>query len=403
MLTDKIISAAKPGERPYKLADRDSLSLLVNPNGRKLWRFRYRFEGREKMISVGTYPETTLKMARERTEDSRRLLAKGVDPSGRRRTQRDAQEITFEMVAVEWLGLQKKTLAPNTYAKAVWTLETLVFPLLGKRPITGIVASDVLRVLKRIEVRGLHETAHRTRQRVSQVFRYAIVTDRAMHDPTAALRGALAPVVTKNRAAITDPVRVGELLRTIDSYRGHVVTWYALRLAPMVFVRPGELIRAEWVEFDIEGADPVWRIPAEKMKMREAHVVPLSRQAVTLLKELNGLTGEGRYLFPALTSSKRCMSNNTLNLAFRRMGYSKEEMTAHGIRTTASTNLNEQGWHPDLIELQLAHGERNAVRGAYNRAQRLSERRKMMQSWSDYLDSLRNNEGASVRNGLKAA
>jgi integrase len=249
-------------------------------------------------------------------------------------------------------------------------------------------------VLKRIEGRGLHETAHRTRQRISQVCRYAVITERAQHDVTLSLRGALAPVVTSNHAAITEPARIGELLRSIEAYKGQAVTWYALRIAPFVFVRPGELRHAEWSEFDLDGDEPQWRIPAEKMKMREHHIVPLAKQVVTLLRELYELTGSGTYLFPALTTTKRCMCENTINLALRRMGYSNAEMTGHGFRSTASTCLNEQGWHPDLIELQLAHAERNTVRAAYNKAQRIPERRKMMQAWADYLDDLR--AGATV-------
>jgi integrase len=215
------------------------------------------------------------------------------------------------------------------------------------------------------------------------------VTERANHDVTLNLRGALAAVVSTNHAAITEPAKIGELMRSIEAYKGQAVTWSALRIAPFVFVRPGELRHAEWSEFDLDGDDPQWRIPAEKMKMREQHIVPLSKQVVKILQELKALTGGGRYLFPALTSTRRCMSENTINLALRRMGYTHEEMTGHGFRSLASTCLNEQGYHPDLIELQLAHAERNQVRAAYNKAQRLPERRKMMQAWADYLIGLR--------------
>jgi integrase len=394
MLTDKAIQAAKPSERPYKLADGEGLTMLVKPNGSKLWRFRYRHDGREKMLGFGGYPDTSAKLAREKRDKARKQLAEGFDPSNARQAEKAARGNTFEVVAREWLPMQKERLAPATYAKAEWTLETLVFPYLGTRPIDKISAADVLKVLKRIEGRGLNETAHRTRQRISQVCRYAVVTERAQHDVTLSLRGALAAVVSTNHAAITEPAKIGELLRLIEGYKGQTVTWCALRIAPLVFVRPGELRHAEWSEFDLDGDDPQWRIPAEKMKMREQHIVPLSKQVVKLLRELNALTGNGRYLFPALTTTRRCMSENTINLALRRMGYSNEEMTGHGFRSMASTTLNEQGWHPDLIELQLAHAERNAVRAAYNKAQRLPERRKMMQAWADHLDSLR--EGAKV-------
>ncbi len=403
MLTDRAILVAKPAPKPFKLADRDGLTLLVKPNGSKLWRFRYQYEGREKMIGVGIYPDTPLKLAREKVGDARKLLAAGIDPSGNRQAERIARGNTFELVAREWLALQKKKLAVRTYEKAAWMLETMVYPYLGSRPVDKILASDVLKTLKRIESRGLNETAHRVRQRISQVCRYAVVTDRAQHDVTGALRGALVPVVSENHAAITDPVRIGELLRAIDAYHGHPITWYALRIAPHVFVRPGELRQAEWSEIDLESSEPLWRIPSEKMKMREAHIVPLSTQVQELLRELHGITGRGRYLFPAFTTTKRRMSENTLNFALRRMGYAHEQMTTHGFRTTASTNLNEQGWHPDVIELQLAHGERNAVRAAYNKAQRLPERRKMMRHWSDWLDRVRAQKDGSNIVELKAA
>lgn len=264
-----------------------------------------------------------------------------------------------------------------------------MLPYIGSRPIAKLTAADVLKVLKRIEGRGIHETAHRTRQRCSQVFRYAVQTERAERDVTSDLRGALAPVVSEHHAAITEPVRVGELLRAIDGYAGHGVTAYALKLAPLLFVRPGEFRHAEWTEFNLDGHEPHWRIPADKMKMGEQHIVPLCKQALALLRELHLLTGRGKYVFPSLRGGSRPMSENTVNAALRRLSYTTDEMTGHGFRSLASTNLNEQGYHPDLIELQLAHAERNKVRAAYNKAQRLPERRKMMQSWADYLDGLR--------------
>jgi integrase len=273
----------------------------------------------------------------------------------------------------------------------------LVYPYIGSRPIAKLGATDVLKVLKRIEGRGIHETAHRTRQRCSQVFRYAVQTERAAHDVTADLRGALAPVVSEHHAAITEPVRIGELLRAIDGYTGHSATAYALKLAPLLFVRPGELRHAEWTEFDLDGPEPQWRIPAEKMKMGEQHLVPLSKQALALLRELQPLTGRGPYVFPSIRSRTRPMSDNTVNAALRRLGYTSEEMTGHGFRSLASTCLNEQGYHPDLIELQLAHAERNKVRAAYNKAQRLPERRKMMEAWADYLDGLRRANVVPIR------
>jgi integrase len=266
-------------------------------------------------------------------------------------------------------------------------LESFIYPDLGSRPIRGITAPDILGALRAIAARGRHETARRTKQKCGQVFRYAIATGRASHDVTADLRGALAPVVSQNHAAITDPVKIGALLRAIDGYSGQIVTGYALRLAPMVFVRPGELRQAEWSEFDLDGA--TWRIPAAKMKMREEHIVPLAPQALALLRELHTLTGRGRFLFNSLRTSQRPMSENTINAALRRLGYSNEEMTGHGFRALASTCLNEQGWSPDLIELQLAHSDKDRIRAVYNRSKKLPERRRMMLAWADYLDTLR--------------
>lgn len=352
------------------------------------------FEGREKLLSLGVHPHVSLQQARALRDDSKKAVAIGMDPSAKRQAEKSFTANTFEAVAREWLALQEKKLAPATYVKAVWTLETLVYPYIGSRPIAKLGATDVLKVLRRIEGRGTHETAHRTRQRCSQVFRYAVQTERAAHDVTADLRGALAPVTSEHHAAITEPARIGELLRAIDGYAGHFVTAYALKVAPLLFVRPGELPHAEWTEFDMGAHEPQWRIPAEKMKMGEQHIVPLSRQAVALLGELQPLTGRGPYLFPSLRSRSRPMSNNTVNAALRRLGYTSEEMTGHGFRSLASTCLNEQGYHPDLFELQLAHAERNKVRAAYNKAQRLPERRKMMQAWADYLDGLR--AGANI-------
>ncbi len=387
-LTDTAIKAAKSREKPYKLFDARGLFLLVNPRGGRWWRFRYRMDGREKQMSLGCYPDVSLAKARRRRDDARELVADGIDPSRKRQAERGAKANTFKAVAAEWLAKQKFAVA--TLEKANWTFNDLLFPKLASRPIALVTAPEVLAVLRPIEARGKHETAHRTKQRASQVFRYAIATGRAERDPTSDLRGALAPIKVKNRAALTDPKRVGELLRAIDGYVGQPATEYALKLAPLVFVRPGELRAAEWSEIDLENAE--WRIPAHRMKMGEQHVVPLSRQAKSILSTLKPITGSGRYVFPSLRTSARPISENTLGAALRRLGYSKDEMTAHGFRAMASTLLNEQGFAPDVIELQLAHAERNEVRAAYNRAQRLPERRKMMQAWADYLDQLRTDQ-----------
>jgi integrase len=358
---------------------------LIHPSGGRWWRLKYRYAGKEKKLSLGVYPDVGLKLAREKRDAERRVLGAGADPSAARRTARAAIDSTFRAVATEWLARQN--LSAATHDKATWQLEHQLFPDLGDKSIREIGAPDLLAVLRKIEVRGKIETAHRVKQRASQVFRYAVATGRSDRDPAADLRGALTPLKPKNRAAVTQPVKVGELMRALHGYSGHPVTHAALRLAPYVFVRPGEIRAAEWAELDLEAAE--WRIRADRMKMREAHIVPLSTQAVAVLREIQPLTGTGKYVFPSLRSPKRCMSENTITAALRRLGYSGDEMTAHGFRAMASTLLNEQGFPPDVIELQLAHKERNKVRAANNRAQRLAERRKMMQAWADYLDGLK--------------
>jgi integrase len=391
-LTELRVKAAKPAEKPYKLFDQRGLFMLVTPAGGRLWRFKYKRGGVEKLLTLGQYPEVSLKRAREKRDDALRQLSDGVDPTLKRRAEADAATNTFQAVADEWLMTKKHALTPATWARDKRQIYKWVVPYLGSKPISAIEAPDLLAVLKKIEAKGVIDTAHRSREVCGRVFRYAIATGRAKHDVAADLVGALAPRTTTHHAAITDPVKVGELLRAIDGYDGQPTTAAALRLAPYVFVRPTELRAAEWSEMNLDGERPEWRIPAERMKMRETHIVPLSRQAVGILRELVVVTGRQRYVFPAIGGGGRPISENTLNGALRRIGYPGHEMTAHGFRTLASTLLNEQGVHPDLIELQLAHAERNTVRAAYNRAQRLAERRAMMQDWSDYLDRLRTNE-----------
>jgi integrase len=339
-----------------------------------------------------------LARARQKRDEARRLVADGVDPAVQRLVDRNAKADTFAVIAQEWLELRRKRFAPATMKKAEWTFRDLINPYIGNRSICEIMPLELLNVFRRLEARGKHETAHRTKQRCGQVFRYAVATGRALRDPTQDLRGALAPAVTTHHAAITEPRRVGELLRALHSYCGLPVTEAALKLAPLVFVRPGELRKAEWIEFDLDGAE--WRIRAQRMKMRQQHIVPLATQSVALFRDLQLLTGGGRYVCPSPRSRDRPMSENAITAALRRMGYSGEEMTWHGFRTIASTCLNELGWHPDLIELQLARAERNEVRAAYNRAQRLPERRTMMQAWADYLDRLR--AGPSMNVGLQS-
>jgi integrase len=388
LLSEARIRASRPKDRLYKVFDERGLFLLITPSGGRLWRFRYRLGGVEKLLTLGAYPDVSLKRAREKRDDARKLVADDVDPSAKRQAEKTAQADTFEAIGTEWLNLQKTKLVAETISILEARLKTYLFPYLGSRPISAIPVQELLAVLRRIEARGKNETAHRVRSLASRVWRYAVATGRAERDITTDLRGALAPVKARNFAAIVDPARVGELLRAIHGYQGHgVVAALALKLAPLVFVRPGELRAAEWSEFDLDGAE--WRIPAAKMKMGEQHIVPLSRQAVAILREVHPLTGRGRYVFPSLVTRDRPMSENTINAALRRLGYDGNEHTGHGFRSMASTLLNEQGFPPDVIELQLAHAERNKVRAAYNKAQRLGERKAMMQAWSDYLDGLR--------------
>jgi integrase len=404
MLTEINLRAVKPREKAYKVFDERGLYLHVFPAGGRLWRFKYRVAGREKLLALGSYPDVGLKRAREKRDEARKLVADGIDPSAKRRSEKAAGANTFEAIGREWMELQRKRLDEKTYARNLRFLEQFLFPALGRRPITAVRAQEVLAALKRIEERGFHETAHRVRSIAGNVFRYGIATGRAERDVSADLRGALAPTVTKNRAAITDPSRIGELLRAIHSYVGQPATEAALKLAPLTFVRPGELRGAEWTEVGLDAQHPEWRIPAGRMKMGEEHVVPLSRQVVAILREIQPLTGGGRFVFPSLRGGHRPISENTVNVALRTLGYSGDEMTGHGFRAMASTCLNEQGFPPDVIELQLAHAERNEVRAAYNRASRMMDRRKMMQAWADYLDGLR--LGAKVtpfRSGDNAA
>jgi integrase len=391
-LSDVAIRAAKPGAKPIKLSDERGLFLLVQPSGGKLWRLKYRIAGKEKKLSLGRYPDVALKEARERAAEARKLLATGTDPSEKRRIDRLDATLraanTFKAVADEYISKsEKEGRAAVTVGKARWLL-SLLEPTLGSRPVDEISPIELLAALKKVEVRGHLETARRMRSFASRVFRYAVATARASNDPAAALRGALvAPVVT-HRAAILDTRDVGALLRAIDGYDGQPMTQLALRLAPHVFVRPGELRQAEWAEIDLEAE--VWKIAASKMKMRQPHVVPLSRQACEILSAAQALTGRHRYVFASLYPGNRPMSENTINAALRRLGYAGNEMTGHGFRATASSLLNESGkWNPDAIERALSHKERNGVRAAYHRGTHWAERVEMAQWWSDYLDILK--------------
>ncbi|QDZ29557.1 integrase arm-type DNA-binding domain-containing protein [Noviherbaspirillum sp. UKPF54] len=388
-LTDIAIRNAKCVDKPFKLSDGDGMYLFVNAVG-KYWRLDYRYLNKRKTLALGVYPTVTLAMARERRLEARRKLADGVDPGEHKKLVKQAKLASagnsFAAIATEWYAKNRHTWVDNHASKIIARLQNDIFPWLGTRPINEITAPELLAVLRRIELRGALETAHRALQNCSQVFRYAIATGRAERDVGADLRGALPPPKIRHHASLTDPKQVGALLRALRGYRGAFVTGCALRLAPLVFLRPGELRHAEWSEINLDAAE--WRIPAAKMKMRQLHIVPLSTQAVAVLRELQPLTGHRKYVFPSVRTSDRPMSENTVLGALRRLGYEKQEMTGHGFRSMASTLLNEHGWSADAIERQLAHAERDSIRAAYNYAEFLPERRRMMQWWADYLDKL---------------
>ena len=415
-LTDTAIKNQKPSDKPQKLFDGGGLFLLIpakrageskatgkgaKAKDAKWWRFKYRFGGSEKLISLGTYPEVSLKDAREKRDEMRKQIAADIDPGAKRKAEKmagdEARANTFETIGLEWHARRAKSLEQSTLDGIMMRMEKHLFPRLRARPVGDIDAPELLRVLRHAESQELGETPRRLRQYCSQIFTYAIATGRATRNPAADLRGALKPHKPQHHAAVTEPKAVGALLRAIEGFHGLPITKAALRLAPLVFVRPGELRRAEWQEFDLKAA--LWRIPAEHMKMRDAHLVPLSCQAIAILRELAPLTHSAvsagpSYLFPSVRTRTRPISENTVNGALRRLGYSHDEMTGHGFRSMASTLLNEQGWNRDAIERQLAHAERDGVRAAYNRAEHLPERKRMMQAWADYLDKLK--AGADV-------
>jgi integrase len=393
------IQNATAQKKTVRLFDGRGLYLEIAPTGSRWWRFKYRFAGKEKRISLGVYPDVGLKKARDRRDEMRKLVADGIDPSAARKQQKlmalDAAANTFEAVAREWFEKHSANWEASYSVKLLARLEANIFPWLGDRPIRDIKPPELLSVLRRVESRGVLETAHRLMNYCGNIYRYAVATGRAEHDISSDLRGALPPSTPQHHASVTDPEGVAALLRAIDGYRGSNVTRYALQLAPLVFVRPGELRKAEWSEIDLEAGE--WRIPPGRMKMKTKHIVPLSSQAVAILRTLQPLTGKGHYVFPGARSRERCMSENTVNGALRRLGWSGSEMTGHGFRSMASTLLNEQGWNRDAIERQLAHTERNSIRAAYNYAEHLPERRRMMQAWSDYLHTLKKRPDAGVQ------
>ena len=397
-LTDTAIRKAKAGAKPTRIFDGGGLYLQVSPTGAKLWRFKYRFDGKEKLLAFGVYPDVSLASARDRRDKARKQLAEGIDPSEKRKAAKAARAglaaNTFEVIGREWYARTAPMLADNTKGKLLRFLEVDVFPWIGARPIASLAAADLIKVIERIEQRGAMDIARRVHNYMGRIFRYAVGRGLVSRDPSRdiELKDILPPEAVQHHASVTDPKAVGGLLRAIDGFTGAFGTRCALRLAALVFVRPGELRHAEWTEFDLEKAE--WRIPAGKMKMKEQHIVPLSAQAIAVLREIQPLTRMGRYVFPSERGGGRPMSENTINAALRRLGYTKDEMTGHGFRSMASTLLHELGLPHAVIERQLAHGERNKVSAAYNFAEHLPERRKMMQQWADYLDKLK--AGAEV-------
>jgi integrase len=392
-LTDTTVRSAKAGHKPRKISDGGGLFLLVQPGGGKLWRLAYRFGGKQQTQALGIYPEVSLAQARSGRNEAKKLLAQGIDPSAQRKRDKQVAAAsavnTFKVVATELMAKhEREGRAKRTLEKNRWLLEFAIAEI-GDRPIAEITAPELLAVLRGIERRGRFETAKRLRSISGTVFRYAIATGRAERDPSADLRGALTVHQVNHRATIVEPKAIGALLRAIEEFEGQLTTRAALRLAPHVFVRPGELRHAEWSEFDLDGA--VWSIPATKMKMRRPHRVPLSRQSLAIIGEIKAITGNGRWLFPSVRTILRPISENTLNAALRRLGYGTEDMSSHGFRAMAATRLNETGrWNADAIERQMAHQEANAVRRAYTHsAEYWDERVAMMQAWSDYLESLR--------------
>ncbi len=387
-LTDIKARNAKPKEKTCKLYDERGLYLEISPKGGKWWRFKYRYEGKEKRLSLGVYPDVSLKLARERRDDARKLVANSIDPSENRKAEKLAkgEGNCFEVVAREWYAKYSTNWTPDHGGRIIRRLERDVFPWIGNKAIAGVAAPELLAVIQRIEKRGALETAHRALGNCGQVFRYAVATGRSERDPSGDLRGALPPTKGEHFAALTEPKQVAELLRILDGYEGSLIVGCALRLAPLVFVRPGELRNAEWEHIDFDNAE--WRYIVTKTKT--LHIVPLSRQAIEILQDIQPLTGNGRYVFPGARSKDRPMSDNAILAAMRRMGISKEEMSGHGFRAMARTILDEVlGVRPDFIEHQLAHAVRDPNGRAYNRTAHLPERKKMMQDWSDYLDKLK--------------
>lgn len=408
-LSDRHVKTAKPREKQYTLFDGHGLFLLVTPSGGKLWRFKYRLDGKARLMSFGPYPDISLNEAREKRAAARKQVANGIDPCEARKAKRASGgtgEDSFEAVAREWHSKFSPTWAPSHAKTQLSRMERDLFPWIGSQPIAELKAPELLQALRRVEARGAMETAHRVKTICGQVFRYAVATGRAERDPAADLKGALPPVQKSHHAAIIEPGKVADLLRAIDNYQGTFVVRCALAFAPLVFVRPGELRHTEWPEIDLDSAE--WNIPVERLKLPkrvkearkgEKHLVPLSKQAVEILRELQPLTGKDRFVFPSIRSVDRPMSENTVNAALRRMGFEKDEMTGHGFRAMARTILDEVlQVRPDFIEHQLAHAVKDPNGRAYNRTAHLEGRRRMMQQWADYLDKLKTGGQSKIIN-----
>jgi integrase len=391
-LTDTAVRQAKPKEKDYKLSDEKGLFLLVKTNGSKYWRLKYRYLGSEKLLALGVYPDVKLAVARLKANEARQHLLDGVDPGELRKIKKaakyEAAENSFRAVGLEWFSKQKLKWSDAHSDKTMWMLERNLFPWLGDRPISEIKSPELLATLRRIESRGAHDTAQRAKQVAGQVFRFAVATGRAERDPSQDLRGALTPAIKTHLAALTDPKEVATLLKAIDGFYGTPVVRAALRLSPLLFVRPGELRHMEWSEINWD--EERWEIPAEKMKLRLPHIVPLCTQALEILRELQPFTGRGKYVFPGARGASRPLSENAVRVALRTLGFTNEQMTPHGFRAMARTILDEVlGYRVDWIEHQLAHAVKDANGRAYNRTSHLKDRKKMMQGWADYLDSLK--------------
>lgn len=390
-LTALAVKQAKPKEKDYKLSDGGGMYLLITKKGGKYWRLKYRFAGKEKVLALGVYPQVSLEKAREEREKAKKLLP-NTDPGSLKRenlaARTEAAENNFEMVAQEWFNNHMTNKSESHRTRTMRLLKNDLFPPLGKRPVSDISPPELLKVLRRVESRGAIDTAHRAHQTAGQVFRYAVATGRAERDPSADLRGALKVHVKKHLAAITEPKELGKLLLSIEAFSGTPVVKAALQLSPLLFVRPKELRHMEWGEINWDQA--LWQVPAEKMKMKEPHIVPLSKQALEILQEIHSLTGRGKYVLPSARGASRPLSENGVRTALRTMGYDNNTMTPHGFRATARTILDEVlCFRVDLIEHQLAHTVRDPNGRAYNRTKHLPQRTEMMQKWADYLDSLR--------------